>query len=89
MLYIKSYKDEQNNFYCIDFLDNSGVINTITEISLNFDMISDTDKEDGMGIGLAFSNSIIRSWNGRLSVSRTEQKDDNLTTFSISLPLIH
>jgi len=89
LLSIKSYKDTKNNFYCIDFLDNSGVIKAISEISLNFDMISDTDKEDGMGLGLAFSNSIIKSWNGRLSISRTEQNEGNLTKFSISLPLIH
>ena len=89
MLSIKAYNDSENNFYCIDFFDNSGVIKAVTEISLNFDMISDTDKEDGMGLGLAFSNSIIKSWNGRLSVSRTEQKEANLTKFRISLPLIH
>lgn len=89
LLSIKSYKDTKNNFYCIDFLDNSGVIKAISEISLNFDMISDTDKEDGMGLGLAFSNSIIKSWNGHLSISRTEQNEGNLTKFSISLPLIH
>jgi C4-dicarboxylate-specific signal transduction histidine kinase len=86
LIIMRSYLNSESSSYCIEVLDSGGGDLDPGDISLNLESISDTAKEDGMGLGLAFSNGIIKSWNGNLYVERIEENGDSLTKFCISLP---
>ena len=87
LLIIRSYRDLELCSLFIEILDNSTGLKDPGEISLNLEAIADTAKEDGMGLGLAFSSGIINSWNGDLCVSKIEENGNRFTRFSIRLPL--
>jgi signal transduction histidine kinase len=87
LLIVRSYRDLELSSLFIEILDNSTGLNDPLEISLNLETIADTAKEDGMGLGLAFSSGIIKGWHGDLCVSTIEINGNKFTRFSIRLPL--
>lgn len=87
LLMVRSNRDLELSSLFIEILDNSTGLQDPKEISLNLEAIADTAKEDGMGLGLAFCNGIIKGWNGDLCVSKIEQNGNRFTRFSIRLPL--
>jgi len=88
LLKVRSYVNKENDSYYIELLDNSDTMPFGGKIPTNFELISDTEKEDGMGLGLSFSNSIINSLNGDLKLSHVEEGGCSLIKFSIRIPLI-
>ncbi len=57
------------------------------EALLSLETVGDTKKEDGMGLGLAFSNKILKSWGGELSAHVSHVESEPQTSFTIRIPV--
>ena len=70
-----------NNLAIVDVIDNGPGVSPILLPKLFHPFV--TSKEDGMGLGLALSQTIIESFGGRLEYV---ERDDSGAIFRISLP---
>jgi C4-dicarboxylate-specific signal transduction histidine kinase len=70
---------------CMAVCDNSG---RVTDFSaLNLATLAASDKPDGMGVGLMLSEKLAQQWGGRLIPSLKGAEGEQMTVFSLDLPL--
>lgn len=75
------------NVFNLEVITGGVSLSVANNISVNSDLISNTEKEDGMGLGLAFANKILGSWGGSMSMRSTDRAEAPETTFAIHIPL--